>query len=282
MRRIWRTLRTAAWLGWQIESNWADPFLFTVYSVIKPIASVLILILMYKVVARADFTHPLFAYLYLGNAFYIYVGAVLTGISQVLVMDREEYGILKYFYIAPIPPEAYLVGRGVARMATGTIAVAITLLFGLLVFRLPLRISLEGGLFFLAAMALGMLAMIGLGVGLAGATLLAARHVWVIGEAVAGALYLFCGAVFPLEVLPPCLRPLGYGLPLTYWLEAVRRALLGPSAPRFPTFAGWSSGQLLLVLSGMTALSLILGFGGYHWAERRARQWGAIDRETGY
>lgn len=253
-----------------------------IYSVAKPIASVLILILMYKVVARADFSHPLFAYLYLGNAFYIYVGAVLTGISQVLIIDREEYGILKYFYIAPIPTEAYLVGRGVARMATGTIAVAITLLFGLLVFRLPLRVSGAGGGFFLIAMMLGMLAMIGLGVGLAGATLLAARHVWVIGEAVAGALYLFCGAVFPLEVLPPFLRPIGYALPLTYWLESVRRALLGSSAARFPTFAGWSDGQLLSILGGMTLLSLGLGFGLYRLAERKARQHGAIDRETGY
>jgi len=282
MRTIGRTLRTAAWLGWQIESNWADPFLFVVYSVAKPIASVLILILMYRVVAGADFAHPLFAYLYLGNAFYIYVGAVLTGISQVLIIDREEYGVLKYFYVAPIPPAAYLVGRGIARMATGTIAVAITLLFGLLAFRLPLRISGSGGLLFAAAMALGMLAMIGLGVGLAGLTLLAARHVWVIGEAVAGALYLFCGAVFPLEVLPPVLRPLGYALPLTYWLESIRRALLGPSAARFPTFAGWSEGQLLGALGGMTLLSLWLGFGLYRWAEREARRQGAIDRETGY
>lgn len=277
-----RTLRTAAWLGWQIESNWADPFLFAVYSVVKPIASVLILVLMYRVVARADFAHPLFAYIYLGNAFYVYVGAVLTGISQVLVMDREEYSVLKYFYVAPIPAAAYLVGRGMARMAIGTLAVAITLLFGVLVFRLPLHLSLPEAFFFLAVMALGLLAMIGLGVGLAGATLLAARHVWVIGEAVAGALYLFCGAVFPLEVLPGWLRPLGYLSPLTYWLEGVRRALLGPTAARFPTFAGWSDAQLLLALGGMAALSVLGGFAGYRLAEGHARRWGLIDRETGY
>ena len=28
---------TAAWLGWQIESNWADPFLFAIYSIARPI-----------------------------------------------------------------------------------------------------------------------------------------------------------------------------------------------------------------------------------------------------
>ena len=27
-----------AWLGWQIESNWADPFMFVVYAVMRPLA----------------------------------------------------------------------------------------------------------------------------------------------------------------------------------------------------------------------------------------------------
>ena len=33
-----RSFRMAAWLGWQIESNWTDPFLFAIYSIIKPLA----------------------------------------------------------------------------------------------------------------------------------------------------------------------------------------------------------------------------------------------------
>ena len=33
-----RSFRMAAWLGWQIESNWTDPFLFAVYSIVKPLA----------------------------------------------------------------------------------------------------------------------------------------------------------------------------------------------------------------------------------------------------
>ena len=34
-----RSFKVAAWLGWQIESNWTDPFLFAVYSIVKPLAS---------------------------------------------------------------------------------------------------------------------------------------------------------------------------------------------------------------------------------------------------
>ena len=38
-----RTLVPSTWLGWQVESNWTDPFLFLVFSVVKPVAGVLIL-----------------------------------------------------------------------------------------------------------------------------------------------------------------------------------------------------------------------------------------------
>ena len=38
------TFKAAAWLGWQIESNWTDAFVFAVYMVIKPLASAAILV----------------------------------------------------------------------------------------------------------------------------------------------------------------------------------------------------------------------------------------------
>ncbi len=41
-----RSFKVAAWLGWQIESNWTDPFLFAVYSIIKPLSSAAILVIM--------------------------------------------------------------------------------------------------------------------------------------------------------------------------------------------------------------------------------------------
>ena len=52
MSEAWRSFRVATWLGWQIESNWTDIFLFFVYSIIKPVASAMILVVMH-VLARA-------------------------------------------------------------------------------------------------------------------------------------------------------------------------------------------------------------------------------------
>ena len=46
--------------------------------------------------------HTLVAYIYTGNAFFIYVGMVLMGIAWAVVEDREWYEIAKALFTAPI------------------------------------------------------------------------------------------------------------------------------------------------------------------------------------
>ena len=203
-----RSFGTATWLGWQIESNWTDPFLFAIYSIIKPLASAGILVVMYSVITQGNFASPVFPYIYIGNAFYIYVGAMMNGVSWAIIDDREHYKTLKYIYVAPVNVPSYLMGRGIARLIVGTISVLVTLLFGIIFLALPLQLSAINWPLFAISMLVGlpMLAMMGLL--LAGFILLLANHVWFLGEAVAGALYVFCGAIFPLQVLPAWLsRP---------------------------------------------------------------------------
>ena len=62
-----RSFLMATWLGWQIESNWTDPFLFAVYSIVKPVAGAMILVVMYGVITQGNFGAPLFPYIYLGK-----------------------------------------------------------------------------------------------------------------------------------------------------------------------------------------------------------------------
>jgi hypothetical protein len=37
IRRWLQGIRTSFWLGWQVESNWTDPFLFAIYTVVRPL-----------------------------------------------------------------------------------------------------------------------------------------------------------------------------------------------------------------------------------------------------
>jgi ABC-2 type transport system permease protein len=269
-------------LGWQIESNWADPFLFAIYSIVRPLSSAAILVVMYSVVSQANFTSPVFPYIYLGNAFYTFVGSVMNGTSFTVINDREDYRTIKYIYTAPVSYPLYLVGRAVAQFIIAAISVMILILFG--VFFLHLRIDLAAvdWPLFLISLITGIAMLVGMGLILAGVMLLVVNHMYVTGDAVAAALYLFSGAIFPLSVLPPFLRWIGYVMPLTYWLELLRRSLVGSVAEAFPTLSGLSNVQLYGILIGLTGLFLASSRFIFRWCEQKARERGLIDTITNY
>lgn len=277
-----RSFAVATWLGWQIESNWADPFLFAIYSIVRPVASVLILVVMYSIITQAAFQEPIFPYIYLGNALYILVGQIITGVSWAIVDDREHYRVAKHLYTAPISGYTYLFGRGVARLIIGTISVLITVGFGMVAFKLPIRLGSVDWLLLISSTALGVAALAGLGLMIGAWTMTMARHFWSVGEAMSGAMYLFAGAIFPLDVLPAWLRWVGFLFPVTYWLEAARRALLGVGVQGFKTFAGFSNAALLGVLAAFTVALLIGSVYFYRWALANSKEKGLLDMETGY
>ena len=284
MNESTRSLRVATWLGWQIESNWTEPFLFLTYSILKPVASALILVFMYLVISQGNFNSPLFVYIYVGNAFFIYVGAVLLGVSNTIVDDREHYGMLKYIYVSPIQVYFYLLGRGMAKTMSATIAVAITLAFGATALGVrPDFFSIDWPLLIIT-LAIGLAGLGFMGILLAGILLITARHNDIVGEAVAGALYLLCGAVFPISVMPDWLQWAGHAIPITYWLEGLRRALLGTELVQklHTGLEDFSTPTILLILVGSTLLAILLSIGFYRWCERRAKEKGLIDMQTMY
>src|SRR5260221_14784210 len=104
VRIHWRSLRYAAWLGWQIESNWTDPWRFVVYVLVKPLCGVLLLLFMFQA-ARAvapGGSATMFHYIYVSSACYLVVGAVMFGMSWAVISDRDHYGMLKYVYLSPV------------------------------------------------------------------------------------------------------------------------------------------------------------------------------------
>lgn len=278
LREAWQGFKAGAWLGWQIESNWTEPFLFAIYSVIKPVAGVLILVFMYLVVAKGGLENPLFPQVFLGTTFYLYVVNVLSGISWTVTDDREHYGMLKYTYMAPMHFYGYLLGRGMAKTLIATISVLITLAFGIVF--LKVRLSFVNPGLLIAAMILGLASLAFYGILLAGISLIIARHGWMVGDVVAGGLYLLCGAAFPLSLLPTPFRALGLGLPPTYWFEALRRALLGQGL--HPELSSLPDSTLLLILAGSTLVGIALSLGIFRVAERIAVRRGLLDMQTMY
>jgi ABC-2 type transport system permease protein len=277
-----RSFRPAAWLGWQIESNWTDPFLFLAFSILKPVTGVMILVFMVKAISQASSTSPIYAYIYLGNAFYIYVGAVMAGGSYSILDDRERYRTLKYIYIAPINIPVYLFGRAVARFVVGTMAVVVTLATGVLFFGVPINLLTVDWPMLLGAMMLGVVCLTFMGIILGSWTLTIRTEPWFAGDAVAAALYLFSGAVFPINILPSFLQPIGFLMPITYWLELLRRAMLGPDAAALSSLGGFTNPQLFGILLAITVVFGFLAFFAFRYFDRRAREEGLIDAQSNF
>jgi ABC-2 type transport system permease protein len=280
MRRLAEVIRASAWLGWQIDANWADPFLFIVYAIAKPLATTLILFIMVRVVSQGHATADAFLFLFLGNTFFLYVTEVLIGISWAVFRDREDYETLKYVYVAPSPFLAYLLGRGVSKMATATLGVAITLAFGRFVLGLPIGSGETPWGLVLLATALGLISVAWLGIILAGASLIVARHSINLNEGLSGVFYLLSGAVFPIDILPRWAQSISLALPFTHWLELLRRLLLG--TPFAGPLKGVSNGELWLVLAIATVALACFALGWFRWCEHVARSRGLIDWKTNY
>lgn len=195
----------------------------------------------------------------------------MNGVSWAIIDDREHYKTLKYMYVAPIDIRFYLIGRGVARMLIGTISVTITVLFGVIFLKLPVTLAGINWPLLAATMLIGLVMLAVMGLLLAGITLMIANHVWFLGEAVAGALYVFSGAIFPLGgaaclAAPDRLPDADHLLAGAHPPRAGRRHRRG-----VPDAGGLSNGQLLGILLGLTAALTVLAAVVFRWCEYQAR-----------
>ena len=279
-----RTFRHAAWLGWQMESNWTRPWLFMIYSIARPIAATLILVVMFLVVKQGVANDPaMFAFTYLGSVFFMFVAQVMMGATMVIMEDREHYQTLKQLYIAPISIRVYIIGRAMSKLLLTSVSVVISIAFGILVLGLPLDLGTVDWPLFAAAMALGISCILAIGIALAGITFLMAKHSSGINEGIGGAFYLLCGTLFPLTVLPSWAQAVGMAIPLTYWLELVRRSLYPGSAMEAISGLGaLGSGTIMLYLVVSTLAFLAASTLIFRYADRRARRAGKVDMTTSY
>jgi ABC-2 type transport system permease protein len=271
-------LRTAAWLGWQIEANWTDLFTFVVYSILRPLATALILAVMYAAVAGVATRAEAFLGFYVANAFHEYVTRMLVGMGWIVVEEREEYETLKYVYTSPVGIFTYLCGRSTVKFAQATLSMLLILAMGWFVMGLRWDWASVRWAPLLLAFVLGLVAVVHVGFLVAGWALVLPRAAISVNEGVAAGLYLLCGVIFPIDLLPRAVQIVALGLPFTWWYEALRRFLLGRGASA--ALGAFSDLQLLGGLALTTTVLSCLAVGSYHALERRARRQGKLDQAT--
>jgi ABC-type polysaccharide/polyol phosphate export permease len=155
----------------------------------------------------------------------------------------------------------------------------LVLLSGLL-FKVPLNPAGIDWPLLLICNLVGISCAVAIGMALAATTLSLSRHAFVAGEAVAAALYLLTGAIFPVTLLPGWLQQVTRALPLTYWLDGSRQALLGARYVVDGTHPG--SAEFYLQLLGSGAVFLVAGALIFKVMVASARHRGVLDRPPAF
>ena len=286
----WRGYVTAVRLGWAVEANWTDPLLFFTYSVARPIAATLMLVVMVQIISGGR-AGAFLGFVVVGTALWSFVQNGLAGLAQSVLEDRERYRVLKYLYVSPTDFVVSLLGRGTARVAIGGMGAAITLVFGVLVLGIRVDPGAINIPLLVIAMVLGLVAVIAFGMALAAIVLQTRQESWSYGEAVASASFLVVGAIFPLAVLPFPVQAFGLLLPLTWWIEGVRQALfpggtsgVGGDGSLWAAMSGSAvpaPAVIVVALLVTTLLSTLASAAAFRFSERRAKDRGLIDQTTG-
>jgi ABC-2 type transport system permease protein len=206
----------------------------------------------------------------------------MFGLSCAVVRDREHYRMLKYIYISPAHFRTYFLGRGAARGLEATVGGVLNVGVGLFLFA-ELRNTVTVDVpWLLVYLLIGGAMLWACGMIIAAACLNMSRNGMFLSEGIAGVMYLVSGVVFPLSALPDWVRPISLSLPTTYWLEGMRRAVMGPMPPQLRgPLADWNNAELALLLLGTTVVLVMLSLVFWQWSERRAWRNGKLEENAG-
>ena len=270
-----RSLIASARLAWAIEGNWAEPFFLLVYLIIRPLAFLGLFLAVISIGGALD--PASIGFVVVGQAVFQIVGAAMQGPTHALLDDRERYRTIRYIFATPSSLLPVSIGRALVKALIAAIGAVIVIGVGALI-GMPMRAGGPDLLLLLVVMALGLTSIVGLGIALGAVCVQLRNDAWGYPQAVAGSVFLLCGAIFPLDTLPRALQLLGAALPMTWWIEGVRRALLGTTSPGL--LGELSTPLLLLVLTVGTVLITLAAPRLFRIGIDRAREKGYLDRST--
>jgi len=280
---ILRAVKQAIWLGWKVETNWADPLVFAIYYLIRPLAGLLMvgfIFLVGSVSAGGALNPQYFVYMFIGNSFFIYVVQIMMTMTMLIHEDRAHYEVLKHIYLSPGSLAWYIFGRTLNGVMNASVSLLLTLGFGVAVFQgllgvqIPINwLQIDVPLLALS-LILGIACFIAMGFILCGINIMTSKVQFMLSEYVSGILYLFGGVIFMPQILPSWGQAISNALPVTYFLRIVRYSILGQS--------GFVVQMDLLYLVLTMFATIMIGLGFFKVAMHKARRDGLIDKKEEY
>jgi ABC-2 type transport system permease protein len=193
------------------------------------------------------------SFLIAGGIGMVVSSAAFQNLSAALARQRD-LGILKRLGGTPLRVRTLVGAKVVVAAAVILAQTAVMVAVNVLLF----GAELGGSLFWtLVVLILGVVTFSTMGIALAGLCR-DADTASAAGMAVALPMQFLCGTLFPLEEMPPFLQNLAQVLPLTYFVNALRGAMLSGGGP-----AEYARDWLILV--GCLALACLVAVKTFRW-----------------
>lgn len=150
-----------------------------------------------------------------------------TSVSASYVLQRERsQGTLELLVTAPVHPTVSLLPVTLAMSTLGLSSMVATLVWGRVLFDIEITVA-SPFLFVLAVLVT--VASVGMLGFLLAVSAVRYRTAWALGAALEVPVWLVCGFLVPLSVLPDWVRPVSWLLAPTWGMQAVREAAAGGS-----------------------------------------------------
>jgi ABC-2 type transport system permease protein len=172
----------------------------------------------------------------------------------VALAQQREVGVLKRLGGTPLRTWTLLSAKVLTAFIIILVQSIIMVGLNVLLFKAELTGDL---LWSIAVLSLGILSFATMGIAIAGLS----RNTDMAGaaaRAISFPMQFLCGTLFPLSTMPPLLRDIAEVLPLTYFVDALRRAMLAGGGISEYT-KDW------LILSGCFLLAFIVALKSFRW-----------------
>ncbi|MCI4318973.1 MAG: ABC transporter permease [Thermoplasmata archaeon] len=204
------------------------------------------------------------AYVAVGNAVATVTYSSIFSVCQTTDSEKNN-GTMEHLLVSPTNRFALYFGRGLIPILVSLATVAVGLLYAVFVFGAPFAPGAAAPV--AVSVVLAAFSMVGFGLLLGGVALYLRTSI------VLGNIFLFLGLLvsgtnFPVSNLPVPLQYVGYALPLTYAVSAVRGSLAG--APLGVLLGLWGA----LALAGLVSYGIAILL--WKIFERRALATGSI------
>ncbi len=276
-----KSILASIWVGWYRDFSWTNPVLGISLRTIAPVASVLSASIVYWL-GSTNTQPPVFS---AGRLAYIMVGALLYAhiaaysmVPNLAIAEGKWTFVFTQVYMSPKSSSPYLAGRTLGSFLSSaiTLLIAFAAVYLLVppLFRtnLPFIVTPLSITLFSVALAVNILASMGLGFLLGAYAIFATKFEWALPTYISGVLMIFSEALFPVTLLPSPLSDFGNVLPFTEFIRAARAILINDQLSSYFYFLGLSLiGGLVLLFLGLIA---------FRAAENRARRLGLLDRKV--